>query len=33
MSSRKIASLAGLAIGVWGSNGYAAEQPQTIELG
>ncbi len=32
MSSRRIASLAGLAIGVLGSNSYGQEQPQTIEL-
>ncbi|QGT81701.1 TonB-dependent siderophore receptor [Pseudomonas coronafaciens] len=32
MSSRRIASLAGFAIGVLGSNGYAEEQPKTIEL-
>ncbi len=32
MSSRRIASLAGLAIGVFGNTGYAEEHPQTIEL-
>ncbi|EGH21074.1 TonB-dependent siderophore receptor, partial [Pseudomonas amygdali pv. mori str. 301020] len=32
MSSRRIASLAGLAIGVFGNTGYAEEHPLTIEL-
>ncbi|MEE4955195.1 TonB-dependent siderophore receptor [Pseudomonas alliivorans] len=32
MSSRRIASLAGLAIGILGNTGFAEEQPHTLEL-